>query len=203
MKRFWFGPTLAVATLLTFGCNGQPAASKPAAPNAPAKTTTVAATTPAAEPIVTGKAVQSLTPASEAVTLFLENLKAGNAAQATSLLTKEAQAELSRRAYELNQIGSPEAVFQVGRTQFADANQDAALVECAFTEPAAEGEPEKTETVFEVHLEDGSWRIKGFAVDMGPDQPEAVIDFEALPANEAPAAEGKIAETPAPQSTTR
>ena len=198
MKRFWFGTTIAAATALTFGCNSKPASTSPSATtNSGTASTAAAVAVQHVEPVVTGAAVQSLTPASEAVALFLENLRVGNAAQATALLTQEAQAELSRRDYELNQIGSPQSSFQVGRTQFADSTQQAALVECEFSEPAGDAGLEKTETVFEVHLEGTAWRIKGFAVDMGADQPEAVIDFEDLPASDAPPSADSIAQNAA------
>ncbi len=203
MKSAWHG-CFAVALLVTIvGCSSQTATPtvKPVEKSQ--------ASTATQQPLVTGKSVNSVTPASEIVTLFLESLKKGDAVQTGNLLTAAAKEEIERRGLAIAPLGSPESTFRIGRTQYSDNDQDAAYVESEWIEPSDGGQAVGWDVVFTVHLEEQSWKISGMAIDMGEDQPPAIVDFENMagmvpekstqPAQQQPAAQ--IALPPANNST--
>ena len=165
---------LAVVALVSYAGCSKPSAEPTAAKNA-ANTAPVAVQS---APLITGAMVQTLTPASEVVTLFLDSLKKGNAAQTRSLLTTIVQEEIDRRGLTIDPLGSEESSFRIGRTQFSDKDADAAYVEAEWIEPAEGGQTLSTEVVFTVHLENQAWRISGMAIDTGANSDPVLVDFE-------------------------
>jgi hypothetical protein len=129
-----------------------------------------------------------MTPASEVVTLFLESLKKGDPVQTRALLTEAAKAEIERKGYAIDPLGSNESKFNIGRTQFSDKDADAAFVEAEWSEPLEDGKTLTSEVVFTVHKEENAWRISGLALETGEPGNTVIIDFENMP-EMAPAAQ--------------
>ncbi len=132
MTKSWQYWIALVALVSYTGCS-KPTSETPAPPAATSNSTTQT------EPLITGQLVTTLTPASEVVTLFLESLKKGDAAQTQSLLTEAARTEINRRGLSIDPLGSAESSFRIGRTQYSDKAADAAYVEAEWVEPNEDG----------------------------------------------------------------
>lgn len=169
---------IAVVALVSFtGCGGT-APTEPKAATPPANQTGAAA---GSAPLITGQTVQAQTPASQVVALFLESLKKGDAVQTRSLLTEAAQAEIDKKGYSIDPLGSSDSKFTIGRTQFSDKDADAAFVEAEWSEPTDDGKPLTSEVVFTVHQENNSWRISGLLLETGEADNTVIVDFENMP----------------------
>ncbi|MEM6981000.1 MAG: hypothetical protein AAF539_15170 [Planctomycetota bacterium] len=137
--------------------------------------------------------------ASEAIIgQFLDRIRrGGDSQQATSLLTDRAQAELARIGQPIQPIGSPDASFQItrsepaptGDTSVAGESAAARLVHCIWSEPnpdaafAADGTAVASPTldyqvVWAVVRQPEGWRISGLVLETTPDEPPMVLDFE-------------------------
>ena len=117
--------------------------------------------------------------AQQVVAVFLDSLRKGDEVTANATLTTIARAEIAKTAYTLRPLGTPEGQFKIGRLGFPYQDQNIALVECQWKEPASGTDPEiLMDFVFEVHLEQQGWRIAGMAVTEQGESEPLVIDFE-------------------------
>jgi hypothetical protein len=118
---------------------------------------------------------------SQTVAIFLDSLRRGDEAAANSMLTARALSEIQKTDYVIQPLGTREGDFKVGRLGFPYPDQqNVALVESQWREPATKTEPEFTmDIVCEVHQEANGWRIAGMAVSVvGENEPPLVVDFE-------------------------
>jgi hypothetical protein len=172
MNRF---ASLSLLTgLLTFvGCGSSTA---PTADVDPSDTTpTTAPATSPATPAVADAAVGS--PAN-VVSQFLDEIRRGGEdTLANELLTQKAQSELKRIGQSVQPIGSPDARFEVTRFEKVPNDPSSALVHSIWSEPT-NGPSSQFQVVWAVHLEPVGWRISGLAMELDPNQPPMVIDFE-------------------------
>ncbi|WP_146391038.1 hypothetical protein [Allorhodopirellula solitaria] len=152
------------------------------------------ASTPA--PTATVAVEQSPEQASEAeavVSHFLDRIRRGGENHnAMSLLTDRAQSELQRIGQVVQPIGSPDAQFEVTRstpmpidTNDAGEPVTGRLVHCIWTEPAAAEETDETasgpqtyQVVWSVMKQSDGWKISGLVLEMSPEEPPMVLDFE-------------------------
>lgn len=166
-------------SVLSYGCSKQETASTPAT----ASTATLAAE----------QTPQQASEAEAVVSHFLDRIRRGGENHnAMALLTDRAQSELKRIDQVVQPIGSPDARFEVTRStpMPIDTSVDGQavtgrLVHCIWTEPAAEAEGDSgsTETqtyqvVWSVILQPDGWKISGLVLEMSPDEPPMVLDFE-------------------------
>ncbi len=158
------------------GCSKQETASEPAA------ATAAVAQTP-----------EQASKAEAVVSHFLDRIRRGGENHnAMTLLTDRAQSELQRIGQVVQPIGSPDAQFEVTRSTpmpidvGVDGEQvTGRLVHCIWTEPATPDEagekspePQTYQVVWSVMLQDDGWKISGLVLEMSPNEPPMVLDFE-------------------------
>lgn len=115
----------------------------------------------------------------DVVSQFLDRVRRGGEdSDAGKLLTSRAQSELNRIGRSVQPIGSPDAFFNVTRSEAVPGEKDSMLVHSIWSEPAADGTKSDYQVVWAVQLENGDWRISGLAMELVPNQPPTIIDFE-------------------------
>jgi len=127
------------------------------------------------------------------VSQFLDRIRRGGDHQdAMALLTDRAQSELQRIGQVVQPIGSPDAQFQVTRStpmpfdpSAGETPVNGRLVHCIWTEPAESdvaGDPtdalQNYQVVWSVVLQGDQYRISGLILEMDPNQPPLILDFE-------------------------
>ncbi len=126
-----------------------------------------------------GNAAASGPSPTDIVSLFLDEIRRGGEdSRAQQLLTKRAQSELARIGHTVQPIGSPDARFEVTRSEPAPGEPNAALVHSLWREPTANGTLEDYEVVWAVERQPEGWRISGLAIEVSPNTPPQIIDFE-------------------------
>ena len=115
----------------------------------------------------------------EIVSQFLDRVRRGGEdSDAGGLLTEKAQAELARIGRSVQPIGSPDASFQVTRTEPVPGQDGARLVQSIWSEPNADGTQSSYEVVWAMQREASGWRISGLAMQLADGQQPMVINFE-------------------------
>jgi hypothetical protein len=145
----------------------------------------------------------------EIVSQFLDRVRRGGEdSGAGELLTQKAQSELARIGRTVQPIGSPDASFQVTRSEQVPGQQKAQLVQSIWSEPNGDGTQSSYEVVWAVQREGDDWRISGLAMRMGEDDQPMVINFEdgdlmakVLADEPAPSSSGNPSQASAPQQT--
>ncbi len=118
------------------------------------------------------------TPA-EIVSQFLDRVRRGGEdSRAGQLLTETAQAELARIGRSIQPIGSPDASFQVTRSEQVPDDEGASLVQSIWSEPNPDGTQSSYEVVWAVQREPVGWRISGLAMRMNDGDQPMIINFE-------------------------
>ena len=141
--------------------------------------TPVADHTPPSSNQVTEVATATIPSPTDVVSQFLDEIRRGGEdSSANSLLTAKAQAELKRIGQSIQPIGSPDAGFQVTRSEQVPGDDTAALVHSVWTEPAPDGNSTKLQVVWAVQRESGGWRISGLAMELDPEAEPIIFDFE-------------------------
>ncbi|QDV67960.1 hypothetical protein Poly24_16660 [Rosistilla carotiformis] len=165
-KQTGLGLTL-LALSMVVGCGSS---STPVAENDASKSP---ATAPAP------KAAVDMTPAANVVSQFLDAMRRGGSdTESLSLVTTKAREEFRRTGLVMQPIGSPDAKFDVTRSESVPGQSDAALVHSNWTEPSASGEPQSFEVVWAVQQEAGAWKISGLVIGQATGDAPIVVDFE-------------------------
>lgn len=138
------------------------------------------------------------------VSSFLDRIRRGGQDHdAMSLLTDRAQSELKRVGQVVQPIGSPDAKFRVTRSTPMPVEQgsepiNGRLVHCVWSEPSAQSEsapaaqatnaqggPQATaaprqeyQVVWSVIMQKDEYKISGLILEMDPNQPPLILDFE-------------------------
>jgi hypothetical protein len=124
---------------------------------------------------------QQIVPPGEIVAMFADSIRRGDRETVNKLITDASRIEIQKQGIDLDPPGSPDASYKIGEFRFSDDEKDSGFVESLWIEPAQGGNPpQSTEVVWGVRLENGGWRICGLAIDMGKDQPAALVNFEDL-----------------------
>ncbi len=142
--------------------------------------------------------------AMEVVSQFLDRVRrGGDDGAAGNLLTKKAQSELERIGRTVQPIGSPDAHFDVSRSELVPNQPGAALVHSVWSEPNGDGSRSEYQVVWAVEQDPKAWRISGLAMEFEPGQPPEIIDFEdgermarLLTASEQPASQPNADDSP-------
>lgn len=174
---------LALAVLQT-GCGSKETAQTPASGASTSRTALSQDASPESDAASEAEAV---------VSHFLDRIRRGGENHdAMSLLTDQAQAELRRIGQVVQPIGSPDASFQVTRSSPMPSDEtsretslEGRLVHCLWTEPApasetgeALSEPQTFQVVWSVFHQKDGWKISGLVLEMNPQEPPLVLDFE-------------------------
>ncbi len=126
-----------------------------------------------------GDSVTSLPTPTDIVSHFLDEIRRGGEdSRAQSLLTQRAQNVLARIGHTVQPIGSPDARFEVTRSEPVPGQQDAALVHSLWREPRQDGTMTDYQVVWAVEKEAAGWRISGLAIEVSPNQSPQIVDFE-------------------------
>ena len=113
------------------------------------------------------------------VSRFLDEVRrGGDDSRANDLLTAQARQELARIGQPIQPIGSPDARFEVTRAEMIPEEEGSALVHSLWSEPNQDGTTSQFQVVWAVQRESQGWRISGLAMEIEPNQPPIIIDFE-------------------------
>ena len=124
-------------------------------------------------------AVVDITPAVDVVSQFLDAMRRGGSdTESLSLVTTKAREEFRRTGLVMQPIGSPDAKFEVTRSEAVPGQTDAALVHSKWTEPTDEGQTETYEVVWAVQKESDDWKISGMVIGQAVGGTPIVVDFE-------------------------
>ncbi len=113
---------------------------------------------------------------SQVAEVFLNAIRSGNSAVATSQLTPLAQQRMREADMDFELLANPAAKYQIGRVEKLEA--DEAIVETVWTEPDADGQSQQEQWTLALQSIEGQWRILGIVAETGPNQPPVVMDFE-------------------------
>lgn len=189
------GPVTVVSLV---GC-GKSGEAPPASIQAPSSH---ANASPEAAP--TSAAAQYTGPAPDAVvTTFLDSLRTGNEAVASSLLTKKAREEAQKAGQKVQPISDPTMQYQIGQTEYVSEAKDGAHVGSVWTVAGPDGQVANISVIWVLRLESEGWRIAGMATPGEENQPPDFANFEdpefLKSLNEAP----EMAENEAAPATTQ
>jgi hypothetical protein len=121
---------------------------------------------------------QDINAAKDAVSEFLDAIRrGGDSNRAHQLLTSQATKILEGLGRTIQPIGSPDATFEVSRSEAVAEHPGMALVHSTWSEPAAEGPAESYQVVWAMQFEKG-WKISGMAMEFDPTKPPMIVDFE-------------------------
>ena len=176
------GP-FALGLVVCVGCGQNSDVANQAAPNQPSAQATAAtakgqpADRSAGQP--SGSASHHGPSPQEVVSQFLDLVRrGGDSPAAGELLTVKAQAELARIGRSVQPIGSPDAHFDVTRSESVPGEDQSVLVHSVWSEPNRDGTRAKFQVVWAVELEEHGWRISGLAMELEPGAEPTIIDFE-------------------------
>jgi len=162
------------AILMPIGCGGK-------AEQSPATTAAGGDSKANGKMVAANGGSQAIIPPSEIVAMFADSIRRGDRDTVNKLITDASRIEIQKQGIDLDPPGSPDASYKIGEFRFSDDEKDSGFVESLWIEPAQDGNPPlSTEVVWGVRLENGGWRICGLAIDMGKDQPAALVNFEDL-----------------------
>jgi hypothetical protein len=119
---------------------------------------------------------------------FLEAIRTGNSAGASSRLTPLAQQVMRQEDMDFDLLANSTATFQVKKVNLIET--DEAGVDSVWTELGADGKPQQEQWTLGLQRIEGVWRVRGIIADMGPNQQPVLMDFEnpgqaVVPANTA------------------
>jgi len=162
------------AILMPIGCGGN-------GDQGAATTASNAGSNASGKTIAANSGTQAIIPPSEIVAMFADSIRRGDRETVNKLITDASRIEIQKQGIDLDPPGSPDASYKIGEFRYSDDEKDSGFVESLWIEPAQDGNPpQSTEVVWGVRLENGGWRVCGLAIDMGKDQPAALVNFEDL-----------------------
>lgn len=116
--------------------------------------------------------------AKDTVAQFLDAVRrGGDAGGAHALLTRQAVQVLESLGRTIQPLGSPDATFTVTRSEPVEEHPTMALVHSTWTEPVADDQTVSYQVVWALQEEQG-WKISGLAMELDPEQPPLIVDFE-------------------------
>jgi hypothetical protein len=133
------------------------------------------------------------------VQMFLDSLRGGDQATTSTLLTKKALAETSKRNLSVCPQATPHMIYDITKAEVQANDPNLAYVHVIWTEKYTDGDV-TYEVVWGLRKQAEGWRIAGMAIELVPGQGQAYLNFEdpddmirkqeeAMAALQAPAAE--------------
>lgn len=145
---------LIVSLVLATGCGGS--SGTPSAPQA-------------ASPQLSGEI-------SQVAQTFLEALRTGDSATATTQLTPNAQQQMRASEMDFQLLANEAASYKIGKVELMAENE--AIVETVWSEPDPNGQLVSEQWTLALQQTQSRWGILGIVAQSGPDQPPMVMDFE-------------------------
>ncbi len=108
---------------------------------------------------------------------FMELLRSGNRVTAENLLTRAALTATSKAGLQLEPMGGPTAVFEMGGTRFATIKEELAHVDCEIVEQI-NGQEVRSEITWMMRKQRQGWRVAGLLVEMETGQSKDLLSFE-------------------------
>jgi hypothetical protein len=115
-------------------------------------------------------------PPDAAVREFLEAIRTGDDKKAESMLTDLARTRTAQADLMVAPPGSATARFEIAEMEVIE--DQVAHVGCVWTDVGDNGKPQTNEFVWALRRQPQGWRIAGVAVQIFPDQPPLLLDFE-------------------------
>lgn len=121
-------------------------------------------------------AAPEVAPPDAAVRSFLEAIRIGDHKAAETMLTETARKKTSEMDLLVAPPGSLTAKFEIGASEVIE-NQ-VAHVASVWTDVGEDGKPQANEFIWALRRQPEGWRVAGVAVQMFPNQPPLLLDFE-------------------------
>lgn len=172
MGKYLWGMFPVLAIICFIGCGSETPTAQQTEPASPSPATSTSQST---------ASTAENDPSIAVVSEFLDRVRRGGSAQmeAVRLLTETAQAECQRTGLTMGSMGSPDARFEITRSQPVPDKPDARLVHSLWIEPGeAEADEQIYQVVWAVKKESSDWRISGLAMELQPGEEPLVVDFE-------------------------
>ena len=183
MRRYWLVILFITGCIPFLGCNKD---TPPADPAPTAGSEPVPGTSPEPTPLTQSSDLQ-VSPAAQhvkagdpgaAVESFLTALQNEKGDIAFNLITAKARQAMHEYGLSPQPVGSSNATYTVGRTEFVNAEKDGAYVSSIWSEPLESGQFDQYEIVWVLRKEVAGWRIAGMASEVLPSEPPLFLDFE-------------------------
>ncbi|WP_425617542.1 hypothetical protein NA78x_001222 [Anatilimnocola sp. NA78] len=113
----------------------------------------------------------------QVVTVFLDAMRAGDAATTEALLTTKAREETKKHDLPVAPNAAPNAQFQVAPAQYLQNNPNGAHVQARWVEVYGE-ESITNEVIWVLRKQNDGWRVAGFAIELVPGQGPQFLNFE-------------------------
>jgi hypothetical protein len=107
---------------------------------------------------------------------FLEAIRVGDSAAASSCLTPIAQQVMRQEDMGFDLLANSTATYRVEEVDHITV--DEAGVDTVWTELGTDGAPQQEQWTLGLQRVAGQWRIRGIIADMGSDQQPVLMDFE-------------------------
>lgn len=127
-------------------------------------------------PAVEATAAPKIDPPDVSVRQFLEAIRVGDHKQAEGMLTDLARQKTAEADLMVAPPGSSTAKFEIAEMEIIE-NQ-VAHVASVWSDVGDDGKPQTNEFVWALRLQANGWRIAGVAVQLFPNQPPLLLDFE-------------------------
>lgn len=165
-QRVWLALCLTLA-LSYCGCGGS------AEPTTEAADSRTIESEGAAEASTSGDAAEG---PKQALSKFLNAVKAGDDEGAAAMLTTVAREKTSAMGLNVAPPGSDTATFEI--LQIEMKGDAGAYVACAWTDTDENGDKSTDDVVWVMAREEAGWRIAGMVAKVFPDQDAIVFNFE-------------------------
>ncbi len=111
----------------------------------------------------------------QVVSHFLKALCQGDADTVTGLLTDKARVETQKHQLAVQPPGSAAAQYEVGKVELVEGG---AYVNSVWTEPSADGSPQRYEIVWVLRSQADGWRVAGMAARIDANRELTYLNFE-------------------------
>ncbi len=117
-------------------------------------------------------------PAKQAVVTFLEAIKRGDNDAASGMLSKVAKAKTEDLGMMVAPPVKPTATYSVSECEVVGGADDLVHVATTWTDTDDEGFKSSENVVWVVRLDPEGWRVVGMALKVFPDMPPLLLNFE-------------------------
>lgn len=125
-----------------------------------------------------GSGSAAVEPAKAAVVAFLDAIKRGDDAAASSMLTKVARAKTEELGLSVAPPVNPTAAYSIRDCELVGEGGDLVHVGTTWTDTDADGFTSTDNVVWVVRLDPEGWRVVGMAMRIFDDLPPLLLNFE-------------------------
>ena len=125
-----------------------------------------------------GSGSAAIAPAKASVVAFLDAIKRGDDAAASSMLTKVARAKTEELGLSVAPPVNPTAAYSIRDCELVSEDGDLVHVGTTWTDTDADGFTSTDNVVWVVRLDPEGWRVVGMAMRIFDDMPPLLLNFE-------------------------